>query len=300
MSDALHLVEKNFQSVSGATAELAAVLRCGRDCLAEAGLEEAALDARLLLMEAASVTQADILTYPERVVTEPELSRYRDYLERRCNREPVAYILGTQDFMGLTFQVSDQVLIPNQDTETLVEEAMREMEDGMRFLDLCTGSGCIALSLLHYSNETTAVATDLSGTALAVAMQNAGNLGLADRIDFVETDLVPEKQERFDFIVSNPPYIPDAVIEGLEPEVAEHEPMMALSGGADGLVFYRRIAAEAPRFLKNAGWLLLEIGYDQGVAVSEILSDAGYSDVEVVKDYCGNDRVVKAYYIHQN
>ena len=264
----------------------------GKAELAEAGIAEAQLDARLLLEYVCGTDHNTLLVHGEREVEEPKLTAYCDLILQRVAHTPLAYIKGTQEFMGLEFSVNKQVLIPNQDTEILVEEAMRLMHDGMRVLDLCTGSGCIALSLLHYTNDTSAVATDISEAALTVAVQNAGQLKLTERVSFAETDLFPVQKEKFDLIVSNPPYIPTEVIETLAPEVKDHEPRLALDGTEDGLSFYRRIIRTAPEWLFESGWLILEIGYDQGEAVSAMMRENGFRDIEVIRDLGGKDRVV--------
>ena len=264
----------------------------GKAELAEAGIAEAQLDARLLLEYVCGTDHNTLLVHGEREVEEPKSTAYCDLILQRVAHTPLAYIKGTQEFMGLEFSVNKQVLIPNQDTETLVEEAMRLMHDGMRVLDLCTGSGCIALSLLHYTNDTSAVATDISEAALTVAVQNAGQLKLTERVSFAETDLFPVQKEKFDLIVSNPPYIPTEVIETLDPEVKDHEPRLALDGTEDGLSFYRRIIRTAPEWLFESGWLILEIGYDQGEAVSAMMRENGFRDIEVIRDLGGKDRVV--------
>ena len=264
----------------------------GKAELTKAGIAEAQLDARLLLEYVCGTDHNTLLVHGEREVEEPGSVAYCDLIVQRAARTPLAYITGTQEFMGLSFSVNQQVLIPNQDTETLVEEAMRLMHDGMRVLDLCTGSGCIALSLLHYTNDTSAVATDISEAALTVAVQNAGQLKLTERVSFAETDLFPVQKEKFDLIVSNPPYIPTEVIETLAPEVKDHEPRLALDGTEDGLSFYRRIIRTAPEWLFESGWLILEIGYDQGEAVSAMMRENGFRDIEVIRDLGGKDRVV--------
>ena len=264
----------------------------GKAELAEAGIAEAQLDARLLLEYVCGTDHNTLLVHGEREVEEPKSTAYCDLILQRVAHTPLAYIKGTQEFMGLEFSVNKQVLIPNQDTETLVEEAMRLMHDGMRVLDLCTGSGCIALSLLHYTNDTSAVATDISEAALTVAVQNAGQLKLTERVSFAETDLFPVQKEKFDLIVSNPPYIPTEVIETLAPEVKDHEPRLALDGTEDGLSFYRRIIRTAPEWLFESGWLILEIGYDQGEAVSAMMRENGFRDIEVIRDLGGKNRVV--------
>jgi release factor glutamine methyltransferase len=270
----------------------------GYDKLERAGIAEAKLDARLLLEYVCQTDHSTLLAHPDREISEKEQEEYLQCIARREKREPVAYIIGKWDFMGLTFNVSSDVLIPEQDTEILVEEAMRFCEDGMRVLDLCTGSGCIALSILNYTNDTKAVGTDISEAALKMAMKNASDLGKEDRTEFIKTDLFPEESMgKFDLIVSNPPYIASAVIETLAPEVKDYEPRLALDGDEDGLVFYRRIIDNAPKYLFSSGYLILEIGYDQAEAVKGLLEEKGhYHDIEVIQDYSGNDRVVRACY----
>ena len=264
---------------------------------------EAQLDARLLLEHVCGTDLQTLLLDGDRLVSEAETALYRELVHRRSSREPLAYILGEWDFMGITLEVNADVLIPEQDTENLIEEIMKEMHDSDRILDLCTGSGCILLSLLNYSNGTTGVGTDLSEKAVAVAKKNAERLGLADRADLRCGDLFePIRQnERFDIIVSNPPYIRSGTIEQLAPEVRVHEPRMALDGGEDGLSFYRRIVPEAVSRLVTGGMLYLEIGYDQAGAVQSLMKEAGYYDVRSIKDYGGNDRIVCGIRsIHQN
>ena len=255
---------------------------------------EAQLDARLLLEHVCGTSLQTLLLDGERAVTDNEAELYRRLLKRRCSREPLAYILGTWDFMGLEFGVSSDVLIPEQDTENLVEEVMREVCDGDRILDLCTGSGCILLSLLNYSNGSTGVGTDLSEGAIAVAKENALKLGLSERCDWKAGDLFEavDPGEKFDIIVSNPPYIRSETIGELAPEVRIHEPRMALDGGDDGLYFYKRIIPEAADYLRTGGMLFLEIGYDQAEQVGALMKDAGYYEVRTIKDYGGNDRIV--------
>lgn len=264
---------------------------------------EAKLDARLLLEHVCGTGLQTLLLDGDRPVSAEETEAYRDLLDRRKRREPLAYILGRSDFMGLTFEVSEDVLIPEQDTENLIEEILRETCDGDRILDLCTGSGCILLSLLHYSNNSVGVGTDLSEKAVAAACKNAEILGLSDRADFRCGDLFEAVRpgEKFDIIVSNPPYIQSGVISSLAPEVRDHEPRMALDGGEDGLSFYRRIIPDAARFLVTGGFLYLEIGYDQAEAVTALMKEAGYYEVRTVRDYGGNDRIVCGIKsIHQN
>ncbi len=274
------------------------VYQTGIEQLERAGIAEAKLDARLLLEYACDTDHSTLFAHPDREVSDKELEEYRELLARREQREPVAYILGNWDFMGLTFRVNSDVLIPEQDSELLVEEAMRFCEDGMKVLDLCTGSGCIGLSLLRFTNYTNLVATDISAKALDVARSNAESLGLSDRATFIETDLfpeIPDKDKRYDLILSNPPYIASSVIEGLAPEVRDYEPRLALDGDEDGLAFYRRIVQNAGDYLYSSGYLIMEIGYDQAEAVTGLMeADGRYHDIEVIKDYGGNDRVIRA------
>ena len=256
---------------------------------------EARLDARLLLEFVCGTELQTLLLDKDRPVSAQDAAKYRELLKRRLSREPLAYITGTGSFMGLTLEVGSEVLIPRQDTENLVEEIMKESCDGERILDLCTGSGCILLSLLHYSNSSTGVGTDLSEKAVKTAEKNAAGLGLEERSEFRCGDLfeVLAEDEKFDIIVSNPPYIRSEILPELAPEVIEHEPAMALDGGADGLDFYRRIIPEAASHLTGGGMLYLEIGYDQGEAVSALMAEAGYYDVKTIRDYGGNDRIVR-------
>lgn len=308
------------------------VYREGVVRLGDAGIEEAALDARLLLEFVCGTDRNTLLAHGDREVSEEEYERVRGLIGRRAAHIPLQHLTGGQDFMGLTFLVNKDVLVPRQDTEVLVEEVMKHLHDGMRILDMCTGSGCILLSLLHYSNDCEGVGVDLSGQALAVARENYERLRVERpemKARFVESDLFaalkcgkasdsveaakasdgagasgdgnaahggngtePGHAERFDVIVSNPPYIKTDVIDTLMPEVREHEPVMALDGGMDGLVFYRRIAEDAGTFLNGGGMLFFEIGCEQAEEVGKIMEQAGFREIEVVKDFAGLDRVV--------
>lgn len=265
----------------------------GWKALAEAGVEEASLDARLLLEYICGTDRNTLLVHGDREVDAQERQAYEEVIARRSRRIPLQQITGRQEFMGLTFQINEHVLVPRQDTEILVEEVLRELQDGMKVLDLCTGSGCILISLLHYSNYCQGVGTDISRDALEVARRNGAALLRAEKeYAFVESDLFERVEGRYDVIVSNPPYIRREEIDGLMPEVRDHEPRLALNGGEDGLDFYRRIAAESPGHLNGGGRLYLEIGCDQGDAVQELLLQQGFREVNVVQDYAGLDRVV--------
>ena len=271
------------------------VYREGAARLGEADIEEAELDARLLLEFVCGTDRNTLLVHGERDVSEEEYGRYCGLIERRAAHVPLQHLTGEQDFMGLTFLVNKDVLVPRQDTEVLVEEAMKHLHDGMRILDLCTGSGCILLSLLHYSNDCEGVGVDLSARALSVAGKNY-EIQRTQRPDmkarFLEGNLFEGLEDRFDMIVSNPPYIKTDVMDTLMPEVREYEPVMALDGGTDGLAFYRRIAGDAGAYLNGGGMLFFEIGCEQAADVCKIMEAAGFREVEVVKDFAGLDRVV--------
>ena len=274
--------------------EYAALYRMGVERLAAAGIEEAKLDARLLLEELCGTDRNDLLVHGDRPVTEQQENSYVNYIELRSRHIPLQHITGYQEFMGLRFKVTPDVLIPRQDTETLVEEVLKNLHDGMRILDLCTGSGCILLSLLRYSNDCVGIGADLSKKALKVAEENAGSLGLT--AEFVQGDLFEPVTGKFEIIVSNPPYIPSNVIPTLMEEVREHDPLMALDGKEDGLYFYREITGKASEYLYPGGMLFLEIGCEQAGAVTELMRNAGYRDVTVCKDLAGLDRVVSGRY----
>lgn len=283
----------------------------GRNELKSAGVPEAELDARLLLEYVCSTDRNTLLAHGDREVTDEELARYRDLAAERADRIPLQHLTGTQEFMGLEFRVNEHVLIPRQETEILVEEVMRHLHDGMRILDMCTGSGCILISLIHYSNHCSGVGVDLSEAALEVAWDNAKRLlpirgekfetvteaepevesGTAAVI-FQKSNLFEDVEGKFEIIVSNPPYIESEIIGTLMPEVRLHEPVMALDGGEDGLDFYRQIVRDGREHLSGGGMLFFEIGYDQGEAVKTLLEQNGFIGVEIVQDYAGLDRVV--------
>jgi release factor glutamine methyltransferase len=270
--------------------------------LQAAGIEEAALDARLLLEAVCGTDRNDLLVHGEQPVAPEAEEKYFGWIGKRAGRIPLQQLTGEQDFMGLTFTVNENVLIPRQDTEILVEEVLKELHDGMRILDMCTGSGCILLSLLHYSNDCEGLGVDLSAEALEVAGRNVLKVltpEKAEHAHFLQSDLFEKVEGKFEIIVSNPPYIASAEVEKLMPEVRDHEPRMALDGTEDGLHFYRRIIEEAGKHLVSSGMLFFEIGYDQGQAVSELMREHGYREVQVVQDYAGLDRVVYGTYVER-
>lgn len=311
--------------------------------LEESGSPDAGNDARQLLMAAFHLDMTHFLLdrmqpLPESGKTRSAIRRYQEMIEQRRGRIPLQQILGVQEFMGLEFYVNRHVLIPRQDTETLVELVLKEHRAGDSLLDLCTGSGCIAISLALKGQFTSVTATDISGEALEVAKRNAEKLLGAVKAEKAASEAAepekaaseaaepgiigqereePEKEglvfrlcqgdlfealprtasgdtPRYDIITANPPYIPTDIIPTLEPEVRDHEPVLALDGTRDGVYYYRRIAQAAGAYLTDRGRIYVEIGHDQGTQVSEILRDQGYQHIRVIKDLAGNDRVVSA------
>ncbi|MDE7447040.1 MAG: peptide chain release factor N(5)-glutamine methyltransferase [Lachnospiraceae bacterium] len=266
----------------------------GVSLLCEVKIEEAALDARLLLEEICGTDRNDLLVHGDRLVTEEQYNCYVNYIDMRRRHIPLQHILGYQEFMGLKFKVTPDVLIPRQDTETLVEEVMRNLHDGMHILDMCTGSGCILLSLLRYSNDCVGVGCDLSEKALKVARENAHELSL--EAEFIQSDLFENVCGKYEIIVSNPPYIPSGQISTLMEEVKDHDPLLALDGREDGLYFYREIIKKAGQYLHPGGMLFLEIGCSQAEDVCRYMKEADYKEVAVCKDLAGLDRVVSGVY----
>ena len=265
----------------------------GKKRLTAAEVPDADLDAWYLLEWCTGVSRSHYLAYPDEIISHDQEEQYRASLVKRERRIPLQQITGEQEFMGLSFYVNEDVLIPRQDTEILVEETAKFLRDGMQFLDLCTGSGCILLSLLHLKPGVEGTGVDLSPEALKVAEKNRERLGA--KAALIQSDLFDKIERAFDVIVSNPPYIKRAEIETLMDEVRLHEPYMALDGHEDGLYFYRKIAEEAPKYLRAGGGLFLEIGCDQGACVAELLRQQGFADVKVVKDLAGLDRVVEGF-----
>ncbi|MBC5743373.1 peptide chain release factor N(5)-glutamine methyltransferase [Lachnospiraceae bacterium MD308] len=274
------------------------IYREGKERLERAGILEAELDAWYLLEHVTGISKASYYGNPAREIRRQEKEQYFYYIEERKKRIPLQHLTGEQGFMGLVFCVNRHVLIPRQDTEILVETALERMKPGMQILDMCTGSGCILLSLLKLckAEGVTGTGTDISKEALRVAVSNAERLGI--RAKFVQGDLFENigSQKIFDMIVSNPPYIPTAVIDGLQEEVKLYDPYVALDGREDGLFFYRRIVKESISYIKRDGCLLFEIGCEQAEAVAGLMEKAGYKDIRVKKDLAGLDRVVYGMY----
>ena len=264
--------------------------RRGAETLAAAGREEAAQTARLLLCHVLNFNFTDYVLAREDLLSPRDTARYEELLTRRASGVPLQYLTREQNFCGLSLYVDERVLIPRQDTECLVEEVLRDGARG-ELLDLCTGSGCIPLALLKHGNFSCALGADISAEALAVAEINRARTGLP--LLLRQSDLFSEIPERFDVITANPPYIESAEIESLSVEVRDHEPRLALDGAADGLAFYRRLAAESGAHLKPGGRLYLEIGMSQGAAVASLLEAAAFSDIQIIRDLAGRDRIVK-------
>ena len=272
------------------TANEALRLAIGR--LRAGGIEDAALDARLLLAHALGIAQDRLTLHLPEGMTTPQAVVYEAALTARLARQPVAQIIGQRQFWGLTFRVTQDTLDPRPDTEALVAEALKAPFQTL--LDLGTGTGCILLSCLHASPQAQGLGVDLSPAALAVAEGNAQSLGLASRAEFQPSDWFSNVTGRYDLIVSNPPYIAADEMPTLAPEVRDWEPHLALTPGGDGLTPYRIIAREAPRHLTGLGRLLVEIGPTQGQAVSALFAAAGLHNIRILPDMDGRDRVVAA------
>lgn len=264
--------------------------------LKEAGLDSPELDARLLTRAACGCSEIEMIREPGTRLSDEEVARLAGFEVRRLAREPVSRILGTREFWGLAFFVTPAVLDPRADSETLVETALELLAEieAPRVLDLGTGSGCLLIALLHERNEATGVGLDISQAALDVARRNAQALGVDDRASFRHGDWAQVFDERFDLVIANPPYIPAADIAGLETEVRDHDPCLALDGGADGLDAYRAIAPLLPRLLTARGHGVIELGQGQAGQVTEIFRAADLDVRRVVSDLAGVPRALVA------
>ena len=282
---------------------LESLLKKGTNILKENRLEEAGLDAWLLLEFKTGINRAYYFAHGEEPVSDETAAEYLELIGRRAGHIPVQQLTHQAFFMGYEFYVNENVLIPRQDTETLVEEALKCMKDMKepKILDMCTGSGCILISLLLEREDVHGVGADISESALLVAKKNAEALGVEKRTRFVESDMFSapyfcekggKEDRKYDILISNPPYIATEEIETLMEEVRLHDPRGALDGREDGLYFYRSITSEAGKYLKPGGWLLYEIGCTQGSAVSDMMKEAGFTHIQVIKDLPGLDRVV--------
>jgi release factor glutamine methyltransferase len=266
---------------------------CNR--LREMGLEEreATAEARYMLTFLLKVPLSELYLWGNELLSAECEQKLQEILQRRKKGEPLAYILGERYFMGLPFKVKPGILIPRQETELLCEQAIEtiQKEHLERVLDLCTGSGCIAVSIAKFS-EASVWAADISETAVEMTRENARRQNVS--LQVIQSDLFLNVQNKYDMITANPPYIDDEAYAGLEYGVRNYEPALALQGGPDGLEFYRRIAAQAPEYLRPGGYLIQEIGYNQGEAVRKLLSEQGFSEIEIRQDYAGLDRIVWA------
>ncbi len=259
------------------------------------GLDRARLDTEMLLASSLGVDRLWLYTHYDQPLTVPELDAFRSAVIRRSKREPLQYILGHWGFWSLDFAVSPGVLIPRQETEHLVECALKLGGPANKILDLCTGSGNVVISLAKELPAASLWATDISTQAINLAVENARIHCMLERICFLPGDLfvpIRGKESSFDIILCNPPYIPTGQIDELQPEIKDFEPRLAVDGGEDGLYFYRRMVPEAINFMKPAGYLVVEIGESQANSVQEIMNDSGYQEITVFQDYGGHDRVM--------
>ncbi|EPR09553.1 peptide chain release factor N(5)-glutamine methyltransferase [Ruminiclostridium papyrosolvens] len=278
------------------------------DKLKNANIETPVQEAGVMLCQVLNCGRAYLYAHGDRELSSDEKAILDHMLAQRAKNIPLQYIIGDTEFMSLRFMVTPAVLIPRQDTEILVEKVIelakkrvfeRKNEGSsarLNVLDMCTGSGCIAVSIACFCSQCDIIACDISEEAIKVAKANSELNGVQNRVEFFGGDLFKalealEGNYKFDFIVSNPPYIETEIISGLQKEVSSYEPGLALDGGADGLDFYRRITAKAPEYLNKLGWLAFEIGYNQGERVSALMKES-FTNIQVLKDYGGNDRVV--------
>ena len=324
----IHRSDTRFRQSRGNKMTLKEAYEYGVEKLQESGIEDAKQDSFYLLEFVTGVDRGQYYAMNQKEISPDEQREYLALIKERSMRIPLQHLIGSTEFMGLSFQVNPHVLIPRQDTELLVELALEKIEEisqkitleEPRILDMCTGSGCILISILHYATKEfpriKGVGVDISPKALEVAQENARNNGLRvmklnssisveeqghyneksqePQITLVESDLFArlDQKEKVHLIVSNPPYIPTKEIEGLEEEVRDHDPILALDGREDGLYYYRKIIEESPKYLTKDGFLMVECGWNQGEAVSQIMIEKGFSDVNKIKDLNGLDRVV--------
>ena len=276
------------------------ILKWTTDFFKRKNLDSPRLDAEILLAHVLQKNRVYLYSNFDEPLEKSELNLYHDIIEQRANGKPAAYIIGHKEFFTLKFKVNSNVLIPRPDTETLVTAVSQRLKskDSAEILDLCTGSGCVALSIINFLPNVSAVLTDISEDVIEIAHENAANLILLDRIEFFCGDLfeaIKDSPRQFDAIVSNPPYIPSQDILKLSDDVKNYEPILALDGGTDGLDFYRRIASESLQYLKSDGFVAVEIGFEQADDVEKIFRSAGFNQVELKKDLSNINRVVLAW-----
>jgi len=271
------------------------VIKSGEDILRKSDIDNSAYDSFALISDILNIDRSYYFLHEQDEVLEDVYIAYMKRIKRRANHIPLQHIIGYTEFWKYRFFVNEYVLVPRQDTETLVEEALKKIDQNATVLDMCTGSGCILISLALETNFQEGIGVDISKEALAVASRNKESLKTKN-VEFLESDLFEKLQgifnHRFDVIVSNPPYIKTSVIEELDEEVRVHDPIMALDGHENGLYFYEAITAQSVDFMKAGGWLIYEIGYDQAEDVKQIMIRCGFGNIEIVKDLTGHDRVL--------
>lgn len=280
--------------------KLAEAKKTGEDILREAGIRDAEWDSREILFYVTGIDYNSYLLKMDDEMDDSDLLQYGRLIGLRSTHIPLQHITHSQNFMGFDFYVTDDVLVPRQDTETLVEYSLAHLKGNGSILDVCTGSGCILISMLKLRPDTSGMGLDISPEALKIASENAKNLEVDDRSVFMSGDLFSPLEKisqngngpKFSMIVSNPPYIPTMEILGLDEEVREHDPLIALDGGRDGLDFYRRIIDEAGNYLEKDGYLVMETGYDETEMVMSLMNDRGYREVGSMKDMGNNPRIV--------
>ena len=271
------------------------VIKSGEDILRNNNINNSAYDSFALISDILNIDRSYYFLHGDDEILEEVYNEYMKRIVRRANHIPLQHIIGYTEFWKYRFFVNEYVLVPRQDTETLVEETLKKIDSSSTVLDMCTGSGCILISLALETDFLKGIGVDISKEALAIAGRNKESLG-AKNVEFLESDLFEKLHgiynQKFDVIVSNPPYIKTSVIEELDEEVRTYDPIMALDGHDDGLYFYDKITTQSADFLKAGGWLLYEIGYDQAEDVKKILIQCGFGNIEIVKDLTGFDRVV--------
>lgn len=270
----------------------------GKENLGRYSIETPGLEAYLLLSELELVdTRSEIYAKPEKEVDQDSIDKFQELIDRRAKGEPIAYITGEKEFYSNSFKVNSSVLIPRPETELLVDETLAIVDQMVspRIIEIGTGSGCISVSLASMCKDIKVVASDISESALEVAKENTIKHGLDNRIALLRGNLLSiVKNDSFDIVVSNPPYIPESEIGHLEPEVKDYEPVLALSGGENGLEYIKEIISNSVRILKNSGWCVLEIGQGQAKDVVELFKESGFTDISTTKDLNKIERVIKA------
>ena len=271
---------------------LRALIARGKSALDHGGIPNAARDARLLAAHVCDIDPSRVTLHEMDEVSEAAIARFDDAITQRLNHRPVSRIIGARQFWGRNFQITDDVLDPRGDTETLIAEALNT--PAKRILDLGTGSGILGITLAAEQVDAVVVVTDISQAALAVAKANAKLHRVEERIEFIESDWFDSVSGKFDLIISNPPYIGENELEGLEPDVIDYDPMIALTPGGDGLAPYRIIAGQSQNYLNENGRVIVEIGHSQGCDIKNLFLQAGFAGVQILQDLDGKDRAIVA------